>query len=61
MYEFLKMLLPVAEDICNIRDITMHENDPYTGKQIKIEGVDNENRSVELRLTIKDNETGAEE
>lgn len=60
MYEFLKMLLPVAEKICNIREITMQENYLYNGKLIDIEGVDSENRSFELRLTINDNETGAE-
>lgn len=60
MYEFLKMLLPVAEKICNIREITMQENYLYNGKRIVIEGVDSENRSFELRLTINDNETGAE-
>lgn len=61
MYEFLKMLLPVAEKICNIRKVTMQENYLYTGKRIEIEGVDSENRSFELRMTIKDNETGEEE
>lgn len=60
MYEFLKMLMPVAEKICNIRDITMRENSPYTGNQITIKGVDSENRSFELRLTIEGNETSAE-
>lgn len=56
MYEFLKMLLPVAEKICNIREITMQENNPYTGTRITINGVDSENRSFELRLTISGNE-----
>lgn len=61
MYEFLKMLLPVAEQICKIRDITMQEDNPYTGKRITIKGVDPENRRFELRLTIEDNENSAEE
>lgn len=61
MYEFLKILLPVAEKICNIRDVVMQENNPYTGKRITIKGVDAENRSFELRLTIEDPETSEEE
>lgn len=61
MYEFLKLLLPVAEKICNIREITMQENNLYNGNRIEIDGVDSENRSFELRLTVKDNETSAEE
>lgn len=61
MYEFLKMLLPVVEEIFNIRDIKMEENNPYWGDRITINGVDSENRSCDLSLTIEKHENRGEE
>lgn len=61
MYKFLRKLLPVFEQIFNIREVTMADNDPYFGNRIKIKGVDDDNRSFELLLTVEDSKTGAEE
>lgn len=61
MYKFLRKLLPVVEQIFNIREVTMEDNDPYFGNRIKIKGVDDDNRSFELLLTVEDSKTGAEE
>lgn len=61
MYEFLKMLLPAAEKIFNIRNITMQENDPYFGNRIKIEGSDGVNNRFELILTSDDHKTSSGE
>ena len=61
MYKFLRKLLPVFEQIFNIREVTMSDNDPYFGNRIKIKGVDDDNRSFELLLTVEDSKTGAEE
>lgn len=60
MYKFLRKLLPVVEQIFNIREVTMLENNPYFGNRITIKGADGENRSFELRLIVKDNETSEE-
>lgn len=59
MYEFLKILLPAAEEIFNIRNITMQENDPYFGNRIKIEGADGENNRFELILTSDGHKTSS--
>lgn len=61
MYKFLRKLLPVVEQIFNIREVTMEDNDPYFGNRINIKGVDDDNRSFELLLTVEDSKTGAEE
>lgn len=52
MYEFLKKLLPISEQLGEIQSIQMNENDDVWGDLVKVSGVTNDNRNFEFKLTI---------
>lgn len=58
MYEYLKDLLPVAEQVGEPREISLYSADRIMGDQISIEGFTEDGR--EFRLTLKIEEAKAD-
>lgn len=53
MYDLLKKLFPIAEEIGTVFAVDMVTNNVHLGNRIEIEGVTENGRSFELRLTVE--------
>lgn len=54
MYDKLKLLQPVAEQIGKVEKLTMHKNEEYFPDSVKYKGVTDDGKEWELELTIKE-------
>lgn len=59
MYKYLKMLLPVAEEIGTPCKVATHYKEEYYDDSVIISGVAGEGGSFKLTLTIKDGDADA--
>lgn len=60
MYEYLKKLLEVAENIGTIETAEMYPKGTYRASGVEIAGVIADGRTFELRLRIDEKEEAAE-
>lgn len=54
MYDFLKLLQPVAEAIGNVKTALLYSDDKVWGDVIRVKGKTADGRAFELELTVKD-------
>lgn len=61
MYEFLKMLQGVAEQMGAVRSISMSDKDEIFGSQVRIEGVALDGSAFRLKLDFETKKEGTDD